>query len=163
MKYFLLSLGALAILSACSPSADYTSPLPKKMPDDFNISLKYGVTMANELNTYENTYTKDLISDGTASTEMPLTEDERLFIYEKLRSVDLLALPTQMGSTCVVPFERYDLMMTADGEELTFEWDTSCDTEKLNKWEEVMKDIHKEIIYKRSEYQELPEASGGYL
>ena len=34
---------------------------------DFNVRLRYGILARNEINTFQNTYTKDLILDGTVT------------------------------------------------------------------------------------------------
>ncbi|TSB45558.1 hypothetical protein [Alkalicoccobacillus porphyridii] len=162
MRKLLISVSTVVILSACNPFNSCTSPLPEEMPDDFEFSLQYGYSMSNELNTFENTFTKDLIADGTDTTEMVLSEEERMFIYGKLRSVDLWALPTETGTPCYEPHESYHLTMIADGEETNLEWKTSCSAKKLNQWKRVMNEIEDDIIHVRQEYQELPEASGGY-
>ncbi|MDQ0208401.1 putative periplasmic lipoprotein [Alkalicoccobacillus murimartini] len=161
MKHLLFWFLFVLVLSGCESSSQ--DSLPKQKPNDFAFSLKYGVRMGNELNTFDHTYTKDLINDGSATTIMELSDEELDAIYELFQSADLFHLPTEIGSLCSQPYEKYDLTMIADGEEHNIEWNTSCDTEKLNKWNDTMNHLHNKIIYPRDEYQELPETNGGYL
>lgn len=37
--------------------------MPEAMPSDFDFLLKFGVRKRNEINTYENTITKDLVAN----------------------------------------------------------------------------------------------------
>jgi len=48
---------------------------------DFNLIFKYGVTARNELNTFQGTYTKDMISDPSITVDLSLTEEELSRIY----------------------------------------------------------------------------------
>ncbi|MDG5789267.1 hypothetical protein QA612_17545 [Evansella sp. AB-P1] len=160
MRKLLFVFTTLILLSACNSTANV---FPKEKPDDFAFSLKYGITAANELNTYDNTFTKDLIQDGTATTDMELSNEEMEAIYEKFRSVDVLSLPEEeSGSPCMDPYNRYELTMTVDGEQYNLEWDTSCTSRALNKWEDTMEYIILDIIFTKEEYRALPEATGGY-
>ncbi|ADI00249.1 hypothetical protein [Salisediminibacterium selenitireducens] len=160
MEKLLFLLFLLFVLGACNSTGEV---LPDEKPDDFAFSLKYGVTAANELNTYNNTYTKDLVEDGTATTEMILSNEEMNFIYEKFRSADVLGLPEENGeSPCMEPYNRYELSMTVDDEDYTVKWDTSCETIALNNWKDTMNVINREIIFPKDEYQSLPEPTGGY-
>ncbi|MDT8860767.1 hypothetical protein N0O92_11020 [Alkalihalobacillus sp. MEB130] len=160
MRGLLFLLPMLVILSACISTNE---ALPEKKPTDFAFSLKYGVTAANELNTYENTYKKDLVVDGTVTTDMILSNEEIEVIYEKFRSANVLGLPDEKGgSTCMEPHNRYELSMTIDGEDYHVKWNTACESSALTKWEETMNFINREIIYPKDEYQSLPEPTGGY-
>ncbi|GAE26937.1 hypothetical membrane protein [Halalkalibacter wakoensis JCM 9140] len=155
--FFLLMLW---ILSACTST---NNVLPEEKPNDFAFSLKYGVTAANELNTYENTYTKDLVVAGTATTDLILSNEEVQVIYEKFRNANVVELPEEKGgSTCMEPHNRYELFMTVAGEEYHLKWDTSCESSAFNHWEETMNYINREMIYPKEEYQSLPEPTGGY-
>lgn len=160
MRRILFFFTMLLALSACNSTSEF---LPEEKPDDFSFSLKYGVTAANEINTYDNTYTKDLVVDGTASTDMVLSDEEMEVIYEKFRSVDVVGLAEEKGgSVCMEPYNRYELTMTIDGEDYDLKWDTSCESRALNKWEDTMNYINTEIIYPKKEYLSLPEPTGGY-
>ncbi|MFK3939211.1 hypothetical protein ACI2JA_17050 [Alkalihalobacillus sp. NPDC078783] len=160
MKRVLYLPFLIFILTGCQFSDE---TLPKKMPDDFAFSLKYGVALKNELNTYDHTYIKDLISNGTAETELTFTEEELLQTYDLFKDSNLFELSKAIGPLCKEPYDKYELKMTVNEQEHHLSWNTSCHAEELLEWEKVMKELHKEIIHKKPEYQQLPEASGGYL
>ncbi|WP_216830329.1 hypothetical protein [Alkalihalobacterium elongatum] len=101
--------------------------------------------------------------DGTATTHMILSNEEMEVIYEKFRKADVLRLPEDKGgSTCVQPYNKYELSMTIDGEDYNLKWNTSYESNALNNWEETMDFINREIIYPKEEYKSLPEPTGGY-
>ena len=58
--------------------------LPERMPSDFNFSIAFGVEKRNEINTFNGTVTKDLISDGTKTIDLMFNEEEMKTIYEKI-------------------------------------------------------------------------------
>ena len=60
---------------------------------DFNILFKFGVTAHNELNTFENSYTKDLILDGTITVTLVLSQYELRAIEAKLLEIDFFSYP----------------------------------------------------------------------
>ncbi|WP_391204428.1 hypothetical protein [Psychrobacillus sp. L4] len=60
------------------------------MPSDFDFSIHFGVQKKNEINTFEGTGTKDLIADGTATTELILREEEMKDIYEEMQEINIV-------------------------------------------------------------------------
>lgn len=52
--------------------------------------------------------------------------------------------------------------MKAEGKEYDLEWDTSCESRAINRWEDFMDFLNTEIIYPREEYRQLPEPTGGH-
>ncbi len=85
MRTSLLFIIALALMS-CSDKG--VSPLEI----DFNILMKYGVGRRNELNTFQNTYTKDLVLDGTLTVPLVLSESDLNAIEAKLEQIDFSAI-----------------------------------------------------------------------
>lgn len=160
LKKIIIFSFLIFIVSGCHFSSE---SMPKEMPDDFNFSLQFGVARANELNTYENTFTKDLVEAGTAMTNMTLTEEEMRIIYEKFKEADVINLPNKKdGNTCQAPYDQFLLEMTIDGEEYILVWDHSCLSRAKMHWEEVMKFLQEEIIFPKEEYKQLPDFVGGY-
>jgi hypothetical protein len=67
-----------------------------------NIVFKYGYDYRNELNTFNGTYTKDLIIDGTATTRLILSQEELSYVQSKLSDIDFTTskyLPSTVSST----------------------------------------------------------------
>jgi hypothetical protein len=74
-------------LLVCSCSKTTTAPDPQFL----KIHFYYG--FGNELNTFEQTYTKDLVLDGYITVDFWLTEAEQETIRNKLYVVDFFHFP----------------------------------------------------------------------
>ncbi|TMW72829.1 hypothetical protein [Alteribacter natronophilus] len=160
-KHVWCLLGFCFFLGACETESE--AWMPDEKPDDFNFSLHFGYGAQNELNTFEDTFTKDLIEDGQVTTEMVLTDEEMERIYTNMREADVLGVSDNTeGSTCSDPHHSYQLVLQADGEEFRDSWNTSCETEATTRWESFMDFLVSDIIEPRPEYQALPEPTGGY-
>lgn len=160
MKIMMLLISVMFVFSACKTSGN---ELQEEMPDDFAFSLKYGVTAANEINSYKDSFTKDLVMDGTETTALVLSEEELETFYHVFRESDVLNLPDEAGGQpCQSPYNHYELEMTADREEVDLTWDTECLTGKLSSWESTFHEVLIDLIHSREEYQNLPDAEGGY-
>lgn len=144
--------------------------MPDAMPSEFDFSVKfgYGEVNKNEVNTYNDTVTKDLIVKGTTSANLVLTADEMASIYTKMKAIDIMDIdiePYKPGNTrCEqVPYGEDTWRITIDGMTRELSWtDRYCsvsdDAEKLK---QLRNDIMK-IVSAREEYKALPEAEGGY-
>ncbi|WP_053070498.1 hypothetical protein [Alkalihalobacillus pseudalcaliphilus] len=166
-RVYVILLIVLFCSSCVSQDEQSEQGMPAEKPDDFDFSLKYGMGLnMNELNTYENTYTKDLIEDGTATTELFLTEEEIAYIYEQFRQLGVKDLPHDRATgkyiTCMEPHSTYVLKMTVAEEEFRLKWDTACETPAKIAWEKFVNNLESTIIFVKEEYQQLPEAKGGY-
>nr|WP_106779279.1 hypothetical protein [Lysinibacillus timonensis] len=146
-----------------------TRNMPKEMPSDFDFSIRFGVQKRNELNTYEGTVTKDLIADGTASTELTLTEEEMKDIYGKMRDIniaemkDLTPEPIN-GALCVQePYEEDAWKIMINGETIThFISGEYCEPTNDAKQLIELRNYIFNIIKSKDEYKSLPESKGGY-
>lgn len=163
-KHLILLAACFLFLTSCGAESTETDQLPEEMPDDFELVLQFGMGHPpNELNTAEETFTKDLITEDPVTTEFPLNKEEREFIYTEMKGANVLDLSeNQGGSTCQEPHFSYALEMTADGEEYRDSWDTACENPNTRAWESFMDTLMTEVIEPRPEYQELPEPTGGY-
>lgn len=155
------------LLIACENANDTTeesvSELPEEMPDEFDFSLKYGYNAANEINTYEDTYTKDLAADGDVTTDFELSSEEMQSIYDEMRSVDILNTPNYVSDMqCVDPHGENHLTITIDEETIEKDWISAMCDDTDEKLSEFIQYVHDEYIEPTEEYQELPEPTGGY-
>jgi hypothetical protein len=165
VKRIILAIaGALLIMTGCGSKE---TAMPIEMPSDYNFSVRYGYgdMTKNEINTYEDTVTKDLIMNGAATARLIISEDEMRDIYAKMREIDIMAakkLPKKKG--CFrTPSNEENWKITVNGETMTFAWtDEYCDmTEDANQLLELRKYIQN-IVEDTEAYQALPEAEGGY-
>lgn len=144
--------------------------MPNDMPDDFMFSLKYGVKALNEINTFEQTYTKDLVLDGTVTTELELTKAELRKIYQKMKEIEILDTVLKAvyigedgAETHIEPRSDYYLTVQINEEIYSVEWTNNIhDEDTRNELARFVNFLHDEIISIKSEYLGLPEPSGSY-
>ena len=72
--------------------------------------MRFGVQSKNEINTFDNIVIKDLIAEGTASTEISFTKEEMKKIYQKMREINIME-PKEL-----IP-EKINCMQTPYGED----------------------------------------------
>ncbi|MEK4251717.1 hypothetical protein [Paenibacillus sp. FSL W7-1287] len=131
-------------------------------PDDFNFTFSYGVLHKNKLDTFENTFTKDLIIDGLIQTDLVLTDDEKKRIYEKMQEINLFDYPEFSAGVNGEPTVGYIFVVERNGEEQTIGWSGGFTNEQKHQRFKSLVDMIIEIINSHEEYKALPEASGGY-
>lgn len=143
--------------------------IPEKMPNDFNFSIHFGVQKRNEINTFDGTVTKDLIADGTATTELTLTKDEMKDIYKKMQDINIaeskeFTPKSLLGSVCMQePYEEDEWKITINGKTIThFISGEYCEpTNDSKQLIELRNDVFN-IIKSKDEYKSLPKSTGGY-
>lgn len=141
---------------------------------DFDFILKYGVGAKNIIDTYQDTFEKDLVSAGTTKTRLSFTDDEMKKIYERMQSIDILSYPTnyappyednpKLGMIHIVePHMTYDLRLNIDGSIKEISWvdRNGSETAKAKALRGLFSYIE-ELIGNKEEYKKLPEAVGGY-
>ncbi|MEO4052620.1 lipoprotein [Solibacillus sp. CAU 1738] len=139
------------------------------MPHDFGFIIQFGVGKKNEINTFENTVTKDLISDGTATANVALTDKELNNIYEKMKEINIEEsknfIPKPInGSICVMePHEEDEWEITINGETITHSISGAyCDPTKDAQQLIELRNYVFNIIKSKEEYLVLPASNGSY-
>jgi hypothetical protein len=157
---------AFMFLAGCSHETQKVQ-MPNKMPEDFNftVSFGYGDVNKNEVNTYNDTVTKDLITKGTATTNLSLSNEELQTIYSKMKDIDIMAekqLPVR-GSCSQTPSNTDSWKITINGETTTLTWTNEyCGmTKDAEQLRELRTSIWK-IVEGKAAYKALPAAEGGY-
>jgi len=163
LKYFgfLILLGLLS--SSCQDS-------PTEPDQQFvQIFLKYG--FRNELNTFENTFQKDLVMDGVIKVNFWLSEKEQNKILEKVNAVNYFAMRDTFkyispdSITVIIspdPGEQI-LRIKYQSEDKTTVWSYPPleNDEEFNDLLELRQYIIT-IIESKPGYKHLPPARGGY-
>ncbi len=140
---------------------------------DFNISLKYGIFGANQLDTFHNSFTKDLLMDGSITVSLVLSAAELQDIQKKLLEIDFFSYPdTFMAQQSDTPFayvepsEIFVFRVKRGSAIKVLHWDTGIvpwpTGDRLAKLQEAIAFI-KRIIETKPEYLRLPSPRGGYL
>lgn len=159
------TMGAPDVTGASSPVPSTTSSAPAAMPGDFTFVLSYGVMAKNILDTGKGTFTHDMISDASITTDLALTPEEMSEVYERLREIDFwaypAALPNEVG---VMPSTRYlldvrgeGLVHSVGGDDIQY----AASLRAVALWKFIER--VQEMIMSKDAYRALPEPRGGYL
>ncbi len=182
MKRFLLLFIVIGLmLAGCSknsttqgdsPSNEPDSTIqamPKAMPNDFGFSVLFGIGKKNEINTFNETVTKDLIEDGTTTVDIALTEEEMNEVYERMKEIniketkELVPKPINDSICSQEPYEEDEWKITINGETITHSVSgTYCEpTDDAKQLLELRKFVFSKIKSKE-QYIGLPGSKGGY-
>lgn len=170
--YGLIFVCLLTILG-CSNISQQVSTDNKK--NEFNFILQYGILARNKIDTFNGTYTKDLISAGTKTIKLRLNDTELSEIEEQMKQIGILDYPEKFvpeNSRIVTPNVTYHLKINIDGRTKEIHWeDYNCfdidgiakpvEPVEATKLRNVMKNIIT-IIEQKEEYKKLPQPVGGY-
>jgi len=163
LKYFLFLTLLSLLFSSCQDS-----PVEPE-PQFVQIFLKYD--FRNELNTFENTFQKDLVMDGVIKVNFWLSEEEQNKILEKINEVNYFAMRDTFkyvspDSIIVIispdPGEQI-LRIKYQSEDKTTVWSYPAleNDEEFNKLL-VLRHYIITIIESKPRYKHLPPARGGY-
>lgn len=133
----------------------------------FNLIFKYGVGARNVLNTFDGTFTKDMIVDDPITIPLELTSAELEGIHQKIDELDLFREQEKYQGdifTLSTPCSSYDLYVESGGVQKRLTWD--CENPVSNSSENPELDIFTEyirsIVESKEAYKKLPEPQGGY-
>lgn len=135
-------------------------------PEDFNFSIQFGIGKKNEINTFDGTFTKDLISAGTVTTDIPFSEEEMDLIYEKMKGINILESKQLIPETidCAVePAGEDEWKVLINGETIRHSVSEAyCEPTDDAKQLLELRDTILDLIKEKDSYKELPDAEGGY-
>jgi hypothetical protein len=131
-----------------------------------NITFKYGVGARNELNTFEGTYTKDLILDDNVTTRMTLSQEELSQIQQKIAEMDLFSFPDNFPlnpSGFVTPQMDYYIKVQNGTQikEITWSNNSLMESNTKNSLDQLVSFL-RNMIEQKPEYKALPPPRGGY-
>jgi len=154
------------IVSQQRPSSTPTpSPSPKPIPQSigFNLIFRYGVGAKNELNTFAQTYTKDMVVDSSVTIKLKLTDNELAGIHQKLNDLNLFneSMKPIEGNVMVTPCSSYYLKVQINSEQKELSWN-NCRGRVSDKFQQFASYVI-QIIESKEEYKKLPTPQGGYL
>ena len=160
LKFFLFLL-SVVILSSCYD--------PVVQPDNQFVQIFFKYGFRNELNTFENTYQKDLVQDGTIKITFWLTTEEQNRILQKVNEINFFSFPDEFGPDSSFISLAPDpgpqkLSIKYNGRDKTVIWYyplNYSDPDAVS-----LKEINNliiSIIESKPEYKKLPPANGGYI
>ncbi|PQP85837.1 hypothetical protein [Paenibacillus sp. AR247] len=127
--------------------------------------LGYGDVTKNEINTFQGTVTKDLITKGTATAHLKFTPNEMREIYGKMREINIIA-PKKFATSrncSKSPSNEDEWTVTVDGKTESFSWtDRNCELSDDAIALLELRNFIQSIVNTKEAYQALPAAEGGY-
>lgn len=171
MKKGWLILASLAlVVAALSGMVGCDNQTPAEY--NFNLIFKYGVNAMNELDTFQGTYTKDMVADPSITVPLSLSEEELDRIYQKMVEIDFFNYPDKFSVYVppgepvgiVTPYASYYFKVEYNSQvkELWWEDEIINENEKADRLRELIKLI-RDIVESKEEYKELPPPSSAYL
>lgn len=160
---FIVPLLCLFLLSCQDSSVE---------PENQFVQIYFKYDFKNELNTFENTYQKDLVLDGVVKVKFWLTAEEQTSILEKANEINYFSLPDTFR---YIPQDSIAVSINPNpGEQiLQIKYQTNYKTiiwtYPLNEDNAQVKDLIElqnfiiSIIESRPEYKKLPPRKGGYI
>lgn len=148
------------------------APQPAVSDFDFVFKYGYGAVPVNELDTFNGTYTKDMILEPSITVNLTLTPEEKTQIRQKMEEIDFFSYPDRYevivppGSpgSMVTPYPSY-YFMVKDGtiiKELL--WGDSIRNADAQATElRRLIAFIQNIIESKEEYKRLPPTKGGYM
>ena len=142
-------------------------------PDPQFLQIRFHYWFRNELNTFEQTYQKDLVQDGTAKTSFWLTSEEQGRILEKVQTINFFQFPDTIRyepgedsiAVSISPDPgRQFLRVQYQEQDKTVSW--YYPLPENNEYVPLLlelQDLVIEIIESKPDYQALPPARGGYI
>jgi len=161
-KILVLILFTLLVGCATTQSKQKNNNSTEIYPTDFNFIFSYGVLKKNQLNTLNNSFTKDLIIDGLKTIELKMTEAEKKQIFMYMEEINLFEYSNEIEGMRLNPESGYEFDITYNGIEKKVRWIGEFNnTQRDNEFKNLTKMII-EIIKAKDEYKELPETNGYY-
>lgn len=155
------------------PAGDLNTPtVPTPVQSDFNFIFKYGVTGITALDTYQGTFTKDMVLDPAITIELTLSQPEMDSVYQKMVEIDFWKYPDEFSVSVpegerkaeVTPYSTYFFQVTYAGKTKELLWHDKImnPDAKADKLKGLINLIIN-IIESKEEYKKLPAQHGGYI
>ena len=159
--FVILASCLLLILIGCNPTPS----------SDFNMVFKYGVGAKNKLDTFNGTFTRDMVVEPSITIELSISKQELDRIYNKMVEIDFFNYPDEFsvpidpdGKVIIVtPYNSYYFKVEYDSKVKELWWEDEIHNENMDadKLRELIQLI-KDIIESKEEYKQLPEPKAGY-
>lgn len=136
---------------------------------DFNMKFSCGVDARNVLNTFDDTFTKDLITDGTTTVPFKVSDSALQEIRTRMQEIgffnypDTFVVPPEDTASYVTPHPTYIFDVANNSTRKHLFWSdchVSQDSAAMNLRQLIRLIEH--IVVSNPRYAELPPARGGY-
>lgn len=134
---------------------------------DFDLIFRYGVGAKNELNTYNGTYTKDMVIDPSITTDLSLTVEEKWQILQRVDEMDFFNLPsnfTMNPSMHISTQVDYYIRVKNGSQVKEISWSNNSLMESnIQSSLEQLVSYLTSVIQQKPEYKALPTPTAGYV
>lgn len=136
---------------------------PASQPVNFNLIFRYGVRAKNQLNTFDGTFTKDMVTEPSITIKFRLTDNELAGIYQKINDLKLFDKDEEQseGNMFITPCSSYYLKAQINSAQKELSWD-NCSKKISDKFQQFT-DYLISIIESKEEYKKLPKPKNGYI
>ena len=157
--FFILTMFCLSCMTACGSE------------DKFNFKLNFGLGGGiGCIDTYNNTFTKDMIPNGTEIIDFNIPDDKMKEFYEAFLEYEIYDLPEDISiEPSVSPAYTYILTYTYNKQTKTIIYNNvyfgvGMNTGSSEKHDQFVKFANKirDYVYNTEEYLNMPPAEGGY-
>lgn len=141
----------------------FTDKEDKPVPStSFDFIFKYGVGAKNILDTFNDTYTKDMITDDPITISLKLTDEELDGIRQKIEELNLFQAKEESQIKMLMnPCTDYDLIVQTFAVQRRASSD-GC-TQGIDQQFAAFETYIRSILETKTEYRALPEPQGGYM
>jgi len=167
----LILMSFVSLVTGCANRANKPEEPTTANELEFNLVFKYGIGARNVLNTYDGTYTKDMVAGPPVTTHLSLSRDELSTIYNKVVEIDFFNYPDKFAVyvppwepvSMVTPYESYYFRVEHGSKIKELSWEDSItnpnnDADKLRELIQCIRDI----VESKREYKKLLPPRGGY-
>ncbi|MBU2447384.1 MAG: hypothetical protein KJ666_17675 [Bacteroidetes bacterium] len=168
MKYiniFLFIVVSFVMFTSCKDSSSVE-------PETQFVQIYFKYDFKNELNTFENTFQKDLVLDGVRKINFWLSTEEQNSILEKVNEINYFSMPDTFKyisedsvSVSIEPNPGEQILrIKYQSKDKTTIW-TYPVVENDSRFTDLLalRKYIKSIIELKQEYKRLPPARGGYM
>ena len=120
----------------------------KVTPEDFNFCLNFSTFGLYQIDTYNETFTKDLALGGTKTISFELPDDVKDEIYNLMMDIEILSYPKTLATSGSIPPCNYKLKVTIEGKTKTIIWDGGLYPSTTDNIPKKQADFLKLVIYK---------------
>jgi hypothetical protein len=157
--------------ASTTPAATQPTPTPPFGQETFDFIFKYGYSpaMANELDTFKNTFTLDMVSELPVGTKLSLSQEDKEKIFQKMQDIDFFNYPDVYGRPIPSGYplnpqlNRYYFYVKYGSQIKELRWDDNIigldsQASKLR----ILIQLIQSIIKSKEEYKNLPTPRSQY-
>ncbi len=161
----LYAIPATLIIVAIIGLVIFTGAQMAKSVRDFDLVFRYGVGAKNELNTFNGTFTHDMVMDPSITTDLELSIYDKWQILQKINEVNFFNLPSsypkETGRWMSTQVDNYiRVQYGSQVKEISWNDNSHIDSNVQNLQQLARFVI--EIIQDKAEYKALPTPRAGY-